>query len=60
MNPLIWLFRMRRWAQNPPSWGRVKLVVGVIAVCLALVAVEVFIGWPDWMTLDRQTLRPIR
>jgi hypothetical protein len=60
MNPLLWLLRMRKWAQNPPSWRQVKLVAAVIALCLALVGIEVFVGWPDWMTLDRDTLRPMR
>jgi len=49
----VWLLRMARWARNPPSWGRVKLVVAVIVVCLALVAAERWIGWPDWATVDR-------
>lgn len=47
-----WLIRMQRWARNPPSWGRVKLVLGIICACLLLVAVEQFIGWPDWLTLE--------
>lgn len=45
-----WLIRMARWARNPPSPGRVKLVFGVIAVCLALYGVEQIWGWPDWLT----------
>lgn len=49
----IWFVRMARWARNPPSPGRVKLVLGVIVVCLTLVAVERFIGWPDALTVDR-------
>ena len=53
MNYLAWLVRARRWAQHPPSWGRVKLVVGVIALCLALVIVEKVFGWPEWATLPR-------
>lgn len=52
MNPL-WLLRARRWAQNPPSWGRVKLVLAVIGICLALFAVERIWGWPDWLTPER-------
>ena len=43
---------MARWAQNPPSEGRVKLVFGIIAVCLALFAVEYFVGWPEALSLD--------
>jgi len=45
-----WLIRMARWARHPPSPGRVKLVFGVIALCLALYGVEQVWGWPDWLT----------
>jgi hypothetical protein len=58
MDPIHWLMRMRRWAQNPPSWQRVLLVTGIVAACLLLVAVETFLGWPAWMTLER--VRPPR
>jgi hypothetical protein len=58
LNHLGWLIRAKRWAQNPPSAGRVKLVLGVIALCILLVAIEKFIGWPDWMTVDRQGIKP--
>ncbi len=34
------LLMMKRLAQNPPSWGRVKLVLGVVAVCLVIAGVE--------------------
>jgi hypothetical protein len=49
---LGWFLRMSRWARNPPSPGRVKLVLGVIAVCIALVVVEKYVGWPDWLTVN--------
>ncbi len=49
----MWMLRMKRWAQNPPSWGRVKFVLAIVAICLALVAVERVFGWPDWLTPDR-------
>ena len=52
MNPL-WFLRAKRWAQNPPSPGRIKLVLAVIAVCMALFAVERLMGWPDWLTPNR-------
>lgn len=52
MNP-IWFVRAKRWARNPPSMGRVKLVLGIVAVCAALYAIEHFVGWPEWMTLER-------
>jgi len=47
-----WLLRMVRWVRRPPSPTQVKLVMGVIALCLALVAIEHFVGWPDWLTLQ--------
>ena len=58
MNQLHWLLRGKRWGQDPPSAGRVKLVFAVIAVCLVLVAIERFIGWPDWMTVDGLRQKP--
>jgi hypothetical protein len=54
MNYAHWLIRMRRWVANPPSMGRVKLVVGVVALCVALVAIEKLIGWPDFLTLPKR------
>jgi len=48
-----WLFRMKRWAQNPPSWARVKFVFAIIAICIALFAYEAFYGWPDALTPNR-------
>jgi hypothetical protein len=48
----IWFLRMARWARNPPSPRMVKLVLGVVAACLALFAVEYFIGWPEFLTLE--------
>jgi hypothetical protein len=58
MNQLLWLLRAKRWVQNPPSEGRVKLVLGVIALCLLIVAVERLVGWPDWMTVDSLRQKP--
>jgi hypothetical protein len=55
---MIWLLRMAQWARRPPSARRALLVAGVVAACLALVAVERWIGWPDWMTVERAVGRP--
>ena len=49
MNPL-WLVKMRRWVQNPPSPAKVKLVLAVVAVCALLFVIERYVGWPDWLT----------
>ena len=45
-----WLMRMKRWVQHPPSPARVALVLAVVALCLALVAVERWVGWPEALT----------
>ncbi|MES2915987.1 MAG: hypothetical protein V4753_12790 [Pseudomonadota bacterium] len=58
MNYLQWLMRAKRWVQKPASEGRVKLVFGVVAISLVIVGIEYFIGWPDWMTLDRRGFGP--
>jgi len=55
---LHWLMRMSQWARHPPSWGRVKLVLGVMAVCLALWGIEMIWGWPDWLTVNGPAPRP--
>ncbi|GAA0294047.1 hypothetical protein [Rhodovulum strictum] len=49
---LLWLLRAKRWAQNPPSPARVRLVLGVVALCLLLVLVEWLLGWPDALTVN--------
>lgn len=52
MPGIRWLLRAKRWAQNPPSGKTVMLVLALVGTCLLVVAVERFIGWPAWMTLD--------
>ena len=56
MDLMVWLLRAKRWAQHPPSARRVALVMGVIAVCLAIAGAEALWGWPDWLRVNR--LRP--
>jgi len=58
VNQFRWLIRAKQLVRHPPSAGRVKLVLGVVAVCILLVAVEKFIGWPDWLTVDRMGFKP--
>jgi hypothetical protein len=55
MNPM-WLVRMARWARNPPSPERVKLVFAVITLCLLVFGYEWLFGWPEWLV--PQKLRP--
>lgn len=47
------LIRLARWVRHPPSPRLARVVLGVVAVCLVLVAVEQFWGWPDWLTVAR-------
>ncbi|TCO71299.1 hypothetical protein [Rhodovulum euryhalinum] len=56
---LHWLLRARRWAQNPPGAARVRLVPGVVALCLVLV--EWLVGLPDALGVTsgaRGTIQP--
>jgi len=52
MNP-NWLLRMSRWARNPPSTTRVKLVFGAIILALLIFGLEWMEWWPDWATAER-------
>lgn len=47
---LLHFLRMAKWARNPPSEKRVKLVLGVIAVCLLLYGIERIFGVPFDLT----------
>ncbi len=58
MNMLTWLLRASRWVRHPPSAGRVKLVLAVIAVGLLLAGYEHVFGWPEALTVNR--IRPPR
>lgn len=58
MDYVRWMIRAKRWAQNPPSPTRVKLVFGVIGLCLLIVAYERAFGWPAWLAVDSLRLKP--
>lgn len=51
-----WFLRMSKWARKPPSARQVKLVLGIIVLCLVLLAIERIFGWPAWLTPNR--MRP--
>lgn len=42
-----WLLRMAHWSHNPPSERRVKFVLGIVVICLAVFALEYVFGWPE-------------
>ena len=54
---LLALLRMSRWARNPPSDARVKLVFGVVVLVLLIAGIEWMDWWPDWATADPQRRR---
>ncbi|MGB3279935.1 MAG: hypothetical protein WBA92_12145 [Pseudorhodobacter sp.] len=57
----LWLLRMSKWVRNPPSPTRVKLVLGVILICLLVFGIEYFFGWPEALTLNPRSHRnPLR
>jgi hypothetical protein len=48
-----WLLRMARWARNPPSPRRIRLVLLVVALCLALALIEWLGFWPDALRVNK-------
>ena len=56
---MMWLMRMKRWAQHPPSPRRVKFILAVIAICLILVGYEYVFGWPEALTLEGNPSRRV-
>lgn len=53
-----WLLRAARWARNPPSAKMVKLVLAIITLAIAMAAVERWVGWPDFLSIERMRRRP--
>ena len=47
------LIRMLMWVRNPPSRKQQIAIAVVCGTGLALVAIEYFVGWPDWLTAER-------
>ena len=52
------LLRAKQLAKRPPAPWRIKLYLGVIAACLLILGIEAFVGWPDWLTVDRGQMNP--
>ena len=50
------LLRMSKWARRPPSEKRVKLVIGIVLICVILFAIERWFGVPQWLQMER--MRP--
>lgn len=54
---IVWLMRMKRWVQNPPSPRRVKAVFIIIAIAAAIYGIEYMGWWPEWATAERMNRR---
>ena len=54
---IVWLMRMIRWAQNPPSPRRVKFVFAIILVAAIIFGLEYAGYWPEWLTAERMGRR---
>lgn len=58
MDPLTrLLIRLSQWYRRPPSPRRIAIILVVLAVAAVIVAVERFVGWPDWATTERTPIR---
>ncbi|MGO4854808.1 hypothetical protein [Phaeovulum sp. W22_SRMD_FR3] len=49
----LWFVRAARWARNPPSPGRVKLVFAVILLGLVIFGLDRAGLWPDWARMEK-------
>lgn len=47
------LLRMAHWARNPPSERRVVFFLAVLAICLAIAALNWAGWWPEALTLQK-------
>ncbi|MDG1076445.1 MAG: hypothetical protein P8P65_07300 [Planktotalea sp.] len=56
INPRHFL-RMSRWARNPPSKKRVKLVITIVLICALIFLIERYIGWPGALATNSFKLR---
>ena len=50
---MLWLLRMRKWAQHPPSPKTRKLIAIVAVVSFLIFGYEQLFGWPEWLTVNR-------
>ncbi len=55
---ILQLLRMSKWARNPPSERRVKLVIAVLLICLMIAGIEYLGLWPDWAKTEPGRFRP--
>jgi hypothetical protein len=55
MDPLTrTLVQAAHWLRHPPSRTHVRIMAVVLVLALLRVAVETWIGWPDWARVDHR------
>ncbi len=47
------LIRLAQWFRHPPSPTQIKVILATLVICVILVLIEKFVGWPDWATAQR-------
>lgn len=47
-----WLIRMSQIVRNPPSWQRVRIMLGAIVICILIAGFEKLFGWPEWLSVN--------
>lgn len=50
---MLWLLRMRKWVQHPPSPKTRKLIAIVVVACFLIIGYEYLFGWPEWLTVNK-------
>lgn len=53
------LLYMSRWSRERPSRKLVITVCVAVALILAVIAVERFVGWPEFLTVNKLPRRPM-
>jgi hypothetical protein len=48
------LVQAAQWIRHPPSRMHVRIIVVVVVLALLLVAIETWIGWPDWARVEQR------
>lgn len=46
------LIRAAKWTRKPPSLTTVLILAAMVALFLILAAVEMYWGWPEWLTVN--------